>query len=412
MSTDTEPARASVATATATPVAPIDRRYDPFVTEWRADPQPIYASLLAGPRVTPTARPGVWAVPRFADVQSLARDWQRFSSFPSADLDNTADVLGPHFMDSDPPSHTRMRNVIRHRFGPREITRTLAQTATAHATHLLRELADRGPVIDLGADFAWPLAVAMISELLGIPAEEATLLRGWIQGLARREPGDSVSPPDAVAAATELAAYLAELVATRIAQPTDDVLGDLAQAAARGDMAPEEVAATAAIICLAGTETTQSSITNALVALAGFPDQRARLRSDPALIPAAVEELLRYDGPVRYTARRALTDVSIDGVDIPAEDRVLLLWACANRDADRFAEPDRLDLDRPKLRNLAFGEGIHHCLGAPRSSGCSRGWGTTSSLRGRCSTRPTAPAGGRGCRSPGAGGLTPADHPG
>ncbi len=362
MSTESLSAEAS---AGPTPISMVDRLYDPFVTEWRIDPQPIYDVLLRGPRVTATARPGVWAVPRFADVQALARDWKRFSSFPSADLDNTADVLGPHFMDNDPPAHTRMRDVIRHRFTPRQINTTLSETASETAAGILAELSDRGPVVDLGMDFAWPLAVAMICKLLGIPAGDEGLLRGWIQGLSRREPGDSVSPPDAVAAASELAAYLDELVATRVANPTDDVLGDLARAAAKGAMAPEEVAATCAIICLAGTETTESSITNSLVALAEFPDERAQLRSDPALMPAAVEELLRYDGPVRYTARRATSDATIDGVEIRADDRVLLLWACANRDEDRYENPNRLDLDRGALRNIAFGEGIHHCLGAP-----------------------------------------------
>lgn len=339
--------------------------YHPFVTEWLEDPYPIYEALRSSAPVSRSDTPGVWVVSRFADVQRLARDWQAFSSSPSADLDDTADVLGPHFMDTDPPDHTRMRKVLRHRFVPRTISNQLEAPARQTVARLLTGLISDDGTADLGDGFAWPLAVAMIGTFLGIPAADHDALRTWIQGLARRERGDPTSPPDALEAAKRFAQYFGELVADRAKNPGDDVVSDLAVAAARGEMTQGEIAATGAIICLAGTETTESSITNALVTLGRYPHQRTLLRSRPDLIPAAVEELLRFESPVRYTARRATRQVEVAGTTIPDGDRVLLLWASANRDEARYTDAHLLDLERPELRNLAFGEGIHHCIGAP-----------------------------------------------
>jgi cytochrome P450 len=218
---------------------------------------------------------------------------------------------------------------------------------------------------DAAAALAWALPVRTISRLLGLPVEDEPVLGGWLRAVIRREPDATELPAAARGAAESLRAYFLAHVGERRAAPRDDLLSDVVAAEARGDLDAEELPGLCILLYVAGTETVADFVGNALVALAEHPAQRALLIADPALAPRAVEELLRFESPVQYQVRTATTALELHGTAIPAGARVALLWAAANRDERRWEHPDELDLTREAKRNLAFGEGIHHCLGAP-----------------------------------------------
>jgi len=205
----------------------------------------------------------------------------------------------------------------------------------------------------------------VIFELLGIPLADRGRLRGWFETIFAN-PTAPGSDPQARAAADEMYATLTALIAGKRAAPGDDLLSALAIETGGGGPDEAEVLSTAWLLIVAGHETTVNLIGNGLVALLRHPDQLARLRSDLSLVPRAVEEFLRFDGPVQHATFRMTTEpVTIGGADIPAHEQVLVVVAAANRDPARFADPDSFDIGRAGARHVAFGHGIHFCLGAP-----------------------------------------------
>jgi cytochrome P450 len=218
---------------------------------------------------------------------------------------------------------------------------------------------------DFAADFALRLPVSVVAGLLGAPAADHPDLERWYFGMLEREPGKLEVTAGAARAATEMRAYILSAVAARRAAPRDDMLGTIAVAHAAGRLSADEVDGMCRLLLLAGIHTTASLVANSLITLAGAHEARADLARDPAAIPVAVEELLRFLSPVQAGARVTTRDAEIHGTVVPRGDRILLLWASANRDERTFHDPDTLDLRRPPLRSLAFGEGIHFCLGAP-----------------------------------------------
>jgi cytochrome P450 len=215
--------------------------------------------------------------------------------------------------------------------------------------------------------FAFPLPVNVIGELLGVPAADRaqfqTLVRDWAQVL------EVVTPdvlPSADRAATTMYDYLAGLAAERRRRPAEDLISALVQAEEAGDVLGEdELLTTAALLFAAGFETTTNLLANGLVALLRHPDQLRLLRDEPSLAQAAVEELLRYDGPVQLVGRVTFAPVELGGIEIPAGSHVVAYIGAGNRDPERFADPDRLDVRRADNAPLSFGGGIHYCLGAP-----------------------------------------------
>jgi cytochrome P450 len=224
-----------------------------------------------------------------------------------------------------------------------------------------------GGEVDLMEGLANPLPVAVIGELLGVPvADRPAFLPLSRAGTLAFEPG---AGPDEIAAANrageEMEAYFRDLFARKREDPGDDLLTELMAVEERGDVLTEqELISTAIVLFGAGFETTANLIGNGLLALLRHPEQLARLRQDPALVRPAVDELLRYDGPVQVDARTASADLELDGAVVPAGSVVVALLGSANRDERRFADPDRLDVGRDDGPSLAFGAGIHHCLGA------------------------------------------------
>jgi cytochrome P450 len=224
--------------------------------------------------------------------------------------------------------------------------------------------------MDVIEDLAYPLPVTVISELLGVPAGDSETVKAWSRDVARAV--DAIALPVAPEvierggrATQAMAEYFRELAGERRRRPGPDLLSGLVEAEEAGDRLTErELLATCILLYVAGHETTVNLIGNGLLALLRHPEERRRLQDDPALLPGAIEELLRYDGPVQRTGRMAACDAEIGGVPIPAGSLVLGLLGAANRDPAQFAEPDRLDLGRDEPRHLGFGSGIHYCLGA------------------------------------------------
>ena len=336
-----------------------------------ADPHPLLAELReSGPvhRIDGSTGVPVWMVTRYDDVLAALSD-PRLSNDPHHASALTevlrGDFLSRSMIGTDPPEHTRLRRLVSKAFTARRVEglRPRVQEIT---DALLDRISPRGNA-DLVADFGLPLPITVIGELLGIPEADRDRFREWTDEMLDR-PFDPGSDLALVAAARErMHGYLADLVAAKRARPADDLLTDLVEATDEGQrLDAQELLAMTFLLLIAGYVTTVSLIGNGTLALLRQPEQLDRLRADPSLVPQTVEELLRFDGPVNPGLTRfALEDLEIGGVRIPRGDMVMLAIAAADRDPRRFSDPDRIDVGAVDPGHLAFGHGIHYCLGAP-----------------------------------------------
>jgi len=268
-----------------------------------------------------------------------------------------------HMLSVDPPDHSRLRRLATPGFTRARLA-TLEDRITATVDSLLDDLAAHDGPVDLVAGFALPLPFSVIGELLGIDSDGQHRLAGWFATLMAPYAGDT-PPTAAVTASDEIVAYLNELVDRRLAEPTEDLVGDLARAANEGTITRKELLSSLFQLIVAGHHTTTSLIGNGVAALLQNPAQRDALAADPSLVPQAIEEFLRYDAPVPHsTFRYAARDVTIAGTRIPAGVQVIVNVAAAGRDPSRHDDPHTLDITRASADHLAFGHGIHHCLGA------------------------------------------------
>jgi cytochrome P450 len=275
-----------------------------------------------------------------------------------------AAAINHHTLAMDPPDHTGLRKLVSAAFTRRR-TEALAPGIQRLADDLLTRLTDQDEA-DLIAAFAYPLPIAVICRLLGVPDADHHLFREWTAPLVV---GGNMAGVEAYsAAATALVAYVRELLAEKRSRPADDLLSALVAVRDGGDrLTEDELTSMVYLLLLAGHETTVNLIGNGALALLTHPDQLALLRAEPERLPAAVEELLRFDGPLQSAIPAVATEpVEIAGVTVPAGANVVVALLAANRDPDRLTHPDRLDLTRTEmLGHLAFGHGVHHCLGAP-----------------------------------------------
>jgi cytochrome P450 len=338
--------------------------FDPYAPEFHADPYAHYREVRAGGPLRRTPG-GLWLSASFEVCARILRD----PRFGHGDDGLQGAGLPPRrvrsFLVLDPPEHTRLRRLVSRAFTARLVERLRPRVAAVVAD-LLAGL--RGDV-DLIAALAHPLPVIIISEMLGVPPSDQDRFSGWSDALARGLDPDFLVPPEELAqrdrAREEFGDYFRELAARRRAEPGDDLLSGLV---AIEELSEDDLLATCVLLLVAGHETTVNLIANGALALLRSPDQLAWFRDHPESAPAAVEELLRYDPPVQLSARIALRDAEIAGQRVSAGEPVLLLLSAANRDPAVFADPDRLDLTRwttEAPRHLAFGQGIHFCLGAP-----------------------------------------------
>jgi cytochrome P450 len=343
----------------------------------RDDPFPVFAELRDLGAVHPvTLADGhqAWLVVRYDEARAALND-PRFSKDMHAALATGAGVVaeglpGPdfarHMLSVDPPDHTRLRRLVSAAFSLRRIEGLRPRVQTI-VDELLDDIAAQGPQarVDLVGAFAFPLPFTVICDLLGVPEWDRTALG---QGLAALLV--PTTTPAEYAAAKEasdaVVAMLGALVEAKQVTPGDDLVSALISAR-DGDerLNTQELLSTIFQLIVAGHDTTTSLIGNSVVALFRNPDQLAQLRADPAMIATAVEECLRYDAPVPHsTFRYAVEPVQIGEATIPVGAQVIICLAAANRDAERFATSEVLDIDRVETRHLAFGHGIHHCLGA------------------------------------------------
>ncbi len=334
------------------------------------DPHAVFGRLRAERPVTRVALPGgqpVWLVTRYADARAalaeprLIKDWRTIWPEAGASADAGIAALDTHMLNTDPPDHERLRRLVSKAFTARRIEQ-LRPRVTEITAALLDAMPERGEV-DLLQVFAFPLPITVICELLGVPSRDREKFRAWTQAILSHD-GTPVSPE---AAAREMAGYFTTLVADKRAHPADDLLSALIAARDSGDRLSEgELLGMLFLLLVAGHETTVNLIGSGTLALLLSPGEMARLRADRSLLPGAVEELLRYTSPVNHaTFRFTAEPVEIGGTLIPAREPVLVAIAAANRDPDRYPGADQVDLGRDAGGNLAFGHGIHYCLGAP-----------------------------------------------
>jgi cytochrome P450 len=337
------------------------------------DPQGVFARLRASTPVTPviTAEGGrAWFITRYEDVRAalsdprFAKDWAKHMTRDDWTPDTeSGGFLNRHMLNLDPPDHTRLRRLVVKAFTPRRVAELRPRIAEI-TDGLLDAMAGSGDeTVDLLEEFAFPLPVIVICELLGIPAEDRDSFRAWSSTIL-----SSAETPEAFhAAGAAMYEYFVRLLAAKREAPADDLVSALIAARDEGDSLSEaELHAMLFLLLVAGHETTVNLIANGTLALLQHPAELERLRSDMSLLPLAVEELLRYANPLNHaTERFTLEPVEIGGVTIPAREWVVLVTSSANRDPERFAEASALDVGRDAGGHVAFGHGIHYCLGAP-----------------------------------------------
>jgi cytochrome P450 len=320
----------------------------------------------------------VWLVTRYAEVRAaladprLHKDWAGNLTPPDWVPDEVTGYLSVHMLNTDPPQHTRLRKLVTKAFTARRVAglRPRVEAITGTLLDAIEARVAAGEeTVDLIEAFAFPLPVTVICELLGVPTQDRDQFRQWSNAIVASE-GE---PGSFRAAGAAMYHYFTRLVAakrTELAEgtgPADDLVSALIEAQDSGDSLDErELIAMLFLLLVAGHETTTNLIASGTLALLANPAELARLRSAPSLLPAAVEELLRYANPLNHaTDRFTLEPVEIGGVTIPAREWVLCVTSSANRDPDRFGDPDRLDVGRDAGGHVAFGHGIHYCLGAP-----------------------------------------------
>ena len=361
------------------PVTPAGLGYTPADPAFIADPYPAFARLRADHPVVYDPATNQWLVARFSDVNALLRDrrlgrsyvhvatHQEFGRTPPPAWEAPFEASQRlQLIDMEPPDHTRLRRLVSTAFTPRTVE-GLRPRVTELVDGLVSAALERGE-FDLLADLIELLPVAVIAELLGIPPADRGLLRPWSADMTlmfelTRSQADERR---AVQATVEFSDYLQALVRERRARPRADLLSELSLVAEAGDhLSEDELIATAILLLNAGHEASVNGAANAWWTLFRHPEALAALRSDPGLVPTAVEELLRFDTPAPMFERWVLEDIELHGITIPRGQELALLFASANRDPDQFASPDNLVLDRAPNPHLSFGAGIHFCLGAP-----------------------------------------------
>ena len=309
---------------------------------------------------------------RHADVDAILRDHRRFGNDPrkgTLSSRQLAMLPPPHeytLLFLDPPDHTRLRALVSKAFTPRAVNALEARIRSILGA-LLDDIDDPA-AFDLMEAVACPLPVVVMAEMLGVPPDDRAQFKGWSAQRARLlEPTISRRERQAGEAALQgFDAYFHTIIAARRAGPGDDIVSALVRAQDDGaHVSDRETLNMLRLLLAAGSETTANLIGNGLLALLRHPDQLQRLRDDPSLIPAAVEELLRFDSPVQTIFRRVLADGEVSGVPLRTRDNVALLLGAANRDPDVFEHPDRLDVGRTPGPHLSLGSGIHRCFGAP-----------------------------------------------
>ncbi len=346
--------------------------FDLRAPELRTNPYPFLHDLRTTDPVHWSPVLAAWLLSRYHDVQllfrqpGLSKDYRNVPPSPLGSRDATFPAGTPTMLRLDPPDHTRLRSLVTKAFTPRAVEALLPRIQTI-ADDLLNAVWTNEP-FDLMREFANPLPVIVIAEMLGVPSEDREQFKTWstdlVLGAGSFRSADARARREAARA--HLLAYFERAVQERRQQPRDDLVSALIKAEEGGDRLSEaELLDTCILLLVAGNETTTNLIGNGMLALLQHPEQFQRLQHDPTRIGQAVEELLRYDSPVQMSRRLATTEIKIGGKRIAPGAMVITLIGAANRDPDAFPNPDVLDIARRGASHVSFGHGIHYCLGAP-----------------------------------------------
>ena len=348
--------------------------FDPFLPEFNADPYPFYHRLREADPVHQSPL-GFWVLTRYDDCVMVLRDPRfgraGFEGLLESVYGNTVEQgrLPTSMLFRDPPDQTRLRALVSRAFTPR-VVEGLRPRIQQIVDGLLDRVQGAGRM-EVISDLAYPLPVTVISEMLGVPEEDRERIKQWSADIARSLDAIGLpTDPEIVdrgrTGRRAIGDYFRSLIPERKKRPRVDLLSLLIEAEEQGDKLSEgELLATCVLLYIAGHETTVNLIGNGLLALLRHPEELERVHDAPSLIQSAVEELLRYDGPVQRTARITNADVELGEHKIPKGSMVVPVIGAANRDPAHFPDPDRLDVSRPDNRHIAFGFGIHFCLGAP-----------------------------------------------
>ncbi|HEU4407527.1 MAG TPA: cytochrome P450 [Polyangiaceae bacterium] len=336
----------------------------------RANPYPLYAQLRRERPLCQVDPGGFWAVSRYRDIQFVLSNPQVFSSQglralllpPRIESNPLADSL----LALDPPTHTRLRGLVSHAFGPRAMARLEPQIRNV-AGELAGRLCALGRA-DFMSEFAGPLSARVIAEVLGLDPALHVHFKRWTDAISAISPAitDPARIAEILGTVRETDGYLRQVIRARRDRPRDDMISDLLRPGARGDvMTDEELLAFLFVILPAGLETSMYFLSSALRVLFERPDVVGRLRAERAHVPMFLEEVLRYDSPGHGTLRVTTRAAELAGAAVPPGAVILLLMASSNRDEQKFKDADRFDMDRPSEKSLAFGYDVHFCLGAP-----------------------------------------------
>lgn len=347
--------------------------FDPFSEDFFNGPFETYRRLRDEAPVYHQQQYGFWALSRYEDVAPAMKDHETYSSAKGVSLDHFTDPeqlenLPDLIIMMDPPDHTRMRKLVNKVFTPRAIAalEAMIRNTTTQFAHRLDP-----HNFDAVAEFSALFPVEVISEMLGVPPGDRQQLRLWLDRTLERKPGEFRTSAEGMQAAIESGIYYLGLVQQRRAEPQDDMISQLCQVEVErhdeqtAGLTDLEIVGFLSLLGGAGAETVTKAIGNAVVNFAANPDQWKVLREDRSKIPAAFEEVLRYEGPSQYNIRYSMRDVTLHGTTIPKHSPVMLINGSATRDERQFPDADRFDITRePSGHNLGFGYGVHSCLGA------------------------------------------------
>jgi cytochrome P450 len=340
--------------------------YDPFSRDIHINPYPTYKILRDEHPLYHNPDIGFWALTRHQDVWDATLDWQRFSSSAGPALE--VEISVPMMIAMDPPEHNRNRGIISKAFTPRAIEKLEPQIRQI-INGYLDQLQEQNH-FDVVEDFSAKFPMDVISTMLGIPQEDRDQIRQWSNIALSRKPGQKEPPEEAIMAGANNWFYFQKYLEQRRKNPQDDMMTVIAHAKGKDDdgiergLTDNEILGFIALLVAAGNETLTKFFGNAIYHLARYPDARREIRNNKAIIPNAVEEILRFDPPSQYQGRIAMCDIEIYGQVIPKGDRVILVTGAACRDEREYPNPDTLDIHRKINRQLALGFGYHLCLGA------------------------------------------------
>jgi pimeloyl-[acyl-carrier protein] synthase len=358
----------------AKPEAPLSL-YHLLKPEVLADPYPLYCRLRTEAPVLWDPFLHAWVVTRYCDVTQVLLDFSalrtptpdQLAQMGLADLSPIASVMVKQMLFMDPPAHTRLRGLCSQAFTPRRVD-ALREHIQDIANQLLDSVLPLGEM-DVVADFAAPLPAIVTAELLGVPISDHLQLKRWSADFAEMLGNFQHNPnrtKRVLSSLDEMTTYFKQAIREQRAHPIEGLVSSLLSAEIDGDrLSEEEIVASLIVTMVGGQETTTNLIGNGILSLLRHRDVMEELRNDPSLISTAVEELLRYESPSQHTARLAPNDIELGGKKIRKRQAVIAVMGAANRDPERFPDPDRLDIRRKDNRHVAFGFGAHFCFGAP-----------------------------------------------